>query len=82
MDVSKPILGRRSIREYTSQTVDDETIHHLIEAAIYAPMQLTASPGYLPSFVIRACSKVFPGSPKLTCLRRILAATPIYFDLP
>jgi nitroreductase len=37
MDVREAIFSRRSIREYTSQTVDDETIHHLIEAAIYAP---------------------------------------------
>ena len=33
----KPSSAACFICEYTFQTVDDETIHHLIEAAIYAP---------------------------------------------
>ncbi|MGC1925629.1 MAG: nitroreductase family protein [Pseudolabrys sp.] len=37
MDVREAIFSRRSIREYTSQTVDDETIHHLIEAGDLCP---------------------------------------------
>jgi len=44
MDISEAIFTRRSIREYTSQTVDDETIHRLIEAAIYAPNSVNNQP--------------------------------------
>ena len=37
MDLTEAIIGRRSVREYTSQAVDEPTISGLIEAAIHAP---------------------------------------------
>jgi nitroreductase len=44
MDVNEANLGRRSIREYTAQFVDDETIHRLIEAAVRAPSAVNQQP--------------------------------------
>lgn len=44
MDIGEAIFSRRSIRDYTSQTVDDQTIHRLIEAAVYAPNAVNRQP--------------------------------------
>jgi nitroreductase len=44
MQINEAIFGRRSVREYTSQPVDDQTIHELIEAAVYAPSALHQQP--------------------------------------
>jgi len=35
--IAEIIKGRRSIRRYKTDTVDDETIHELLELATYAP---------------------------------------------
>jgi nitroreductase len=37
MDLNEAILGRRAVRQYTAQAVDDKTIGALIDAAIQAP---------------------------------------------
>ena len=37
MDALEAIKTRRSIRNWTSQEVSDETVRHLLEAAMYAP---------------------------------------------
>ena len=44
MDPNEAIFGRRSVREYTSQTVDDQTIQKLIDAAVYAPNAMHQQP--------------------------------------
>jgi nitroreductase len=44
MDVSAAISGRRSVREYTPEAVDEKTIHHLIDAAIQAPNAVNQQP--------------------------------------
>ena len=44
MDINEAISGRRSVREYTSQTVDDKTIHRLIDAAVLAPNAVNQQP--------------------------------------
>ncbi len=44
MDVSKAIAGRRSVREYTDQPVDPQTIRALIDAAVHAPNALNQQP--------------------------------------
>jgi len=44
MDINEAIFSRRSIREYTTRTVDDETVHRLIEAAIQAPNAVNRQP--------------------------------------
>ena len=37
MEEIKLILTRRSIRKYTAQIIDKETIEHILKAAMYAP---------------------------------------------
>jgi len=37
MDLSEAISGRRAVRAYTDQAVDDRTIDYLINAAVQAP---------------------------------------------
>jgi nitroreductase len=44
MDLSAAIAGRRSIREYTEQAVDDATIRRLVHAAILAPSAVNQQP--------------------------------------
>jgi nitroreductase len=44
MDINEAISGRRSVREYTTQAVDPETIRRLIDAAVYAPNALNQQP--------------------------------------
>jgi nitroreductase len=44
MDLSKAITGRRAVREYTKEVVDEETIRHLIDAAVHAPSAVNQQP--------------------------------------
>jgi nitroreductase len=44
MDANEAIAGRRAVREYTAQTVDDPAIRHLIDAAVHAPSAMNEQP--------------------------------------
>jgi nitroreductase len=44
MGVDEAISGRRSVREYTTQAVEEQTIHYLINAAILAPNAVNQQP--------------------------------------
>jgi nitroreductase len=44
MDIDDAISSRRSVREYTTQGVDEQTIHRLINAAILAPNAVNQQP--------------------------------------
>lgn len=44
MDIVEAISGRRSIREYQSQAIDEKTIHRLIAAATQAPSAVNQQP--------------------------------------
>jgi nitroreductase len=44
MDIKRSIFGRRSVREYTSESIDQQTLRPLIDAAIHAPSALNAQP--------------------------------------
>jgi nitroreductase len=44
MDIDDAISSRRSVREYTTQAVDEQTIRHLINAAIFAPNAVNQQP--------------------------------------
>src|SRR5208282_1674391 len=44
MDIDDAISGRRSVREYTAQGVDEQTILRLINAAILAPNAVNQQP--------------------------------------
>ena len=44
MDINAAIYGRRSVREYAPETVDEKTIAALIDAAIHAPNAVNQQP--------------------------------------
>ncbi len=44
MDVTQAIFGRRSVREYTDEPVDESLIGSLIHAATHAPSAVNAQP--------------------------------------
>jgi nitroreductase len=44
MEFNEVLFSRRSVREYTSQLVDEQAIRHLIEASIYAPNAVNQQP--------------------------------------
>lgn len=44
MDINEAISGRRSVRAYTSQLIDDKTVRRLIDAAVLAPNAVNQQP--------------------------------------
>jgi nitroreductase len=44
MDINEAITGRRAVREYTAQTLDEPTIGCLIDAAVHAPSAMNEQP--------------------------------------
>lgn len=44
MNLDKAIHGRRAVREYTPDSVNEQTIHGLIDAAIQAPSAVNQQP--------------------------------------
>ncbi len=44
MEINDAIFGRRSVREYTVQEVDEQAIRRLIEAAVHAPNAVNQQP--------------------------------------
>jgi nitroreductase len=44
MDLNEAITGRRAMREYTDETVDERTIRRLIDAAVQAPSAVNQQP--------------------------------------
>jgi nitroreductase len=44
MDINSAIFGRRSVREYTGQPVDEQMIRSLIDAAVHAPNAVNQQP--------------------------------------
>ena len=44
MELNDAIFGRRSVREYASQEVDEQAIRRLIEAAVHAPNAVNQQP--------------------------------------
>lgn len=44
MELIEAITGRRSVREYTTETVDEQTISRLISAAVRAPSAVNEQP--------------------------------------
>jgi nitroreductase len=44
MDLNDAISGRRSIREYTDEAVDERAIRRLIDAAVHAPNAVNQQP--------------------------------------
>jgi nitroreductase len=44
MDINEAISGRRSVRDYTAQAVDEPVIRRLINAAVHAPNTVNQQP--------------------------------------
>jgi nitroreductase len=44
MNIEEAIYGRRSVREYATQSVDAQTIRHLIDVAVRAPNAVNQQP--------------------------------------
>lgn len=44
MDLDEAITGRRAVREYTEEAVDERTIRRLIDAAVQAPSAVNQQP--------------------------------------
>jgi nitroreductase len=44
MDINEAIIGRRAVREYSEQTIDQRTIRSLIDAAVHAPSAVNQQP--------------------------------------
>ena len=44
MELNEAVMGRRSVREYSGQSVDQATILHLIDAAVHAPSAVNEQP--------------------------------------
>ena len=44
MDLNEAITGRRAVRDYTSEAVDEQTIRRLIDAAVQAPSAVNQQP--------------------------------------
>ncbi len=44
VDTQKSIFGRRSVREYTGESIDQQTLRRLIDAAIHAPSAVNEQP--------------------------------------
>ena len=44
MDLKEAIYSRRSVREFTAETVSEKIIRDLIEAAVQAPSAVNAQP--------------------------------------
>jgi nitroreductase len=44
MDLKEAIYSRRSVREFTAETISERTIRDLIEAAVQAPSAVNAQP--------------------------------------
>ena len=44
MDIKDAIYGRRSVREYKADAIDEQTIHRLIDAAAHAPNAVNQQP--------------------------------------
>ena len=44
MELNEAIAGRRTVREYTSEAVDEQTLKRLIEAAVQAPSAVNEQP--------------------------------------
>ena len=44
MNFNQVISGRRAVREYTNQTVDEKSIRHLIDCAVMAPNAVNQQP--------------------------------------
>jgi len=56
METKNAIIGRRSVRRYTGQPINDSDIQEIITAGLYAPSAIDLQPWYF--VVIRSDEKL------------------------
>ena len=44
MEINEAITGRRAVRDYSQEAVDERTIRHLVDAAVQAPSAINEQP--------------------------------------
>ena len=44
MDINEAITGRRAVREYTAETLDEASVNQLIDVAMQAPGAMNEQP--------------------------------------
>lgn len=74
MELLEAIDGRRSVREYTEEPVDDAVLRELIDAAIKAPSAINLQPWAFIVIKDRSCLTRISDQAKTYLLRASLAA--------
>lgn len=74
MELLEAIDGRRSVREYTEEPVDDAVLRELIEAAIKAPSAINLQPWAFIVVKDRSCLNRISDQAKTHLLKASLAA--------
>lgn len=84
MTAKECIMGRRSIRQFTEQAIDHETLAEIIETASYAPswkhtqiVRYIAVEGALKDKVATECTEMFPNNGKIIMNAPMLIAVTI-----
>lgn len=81
MDVLEAILNRRSIRQYTGQTISDDVIETLLKAAMYAPSAVNKQPWHYIVFRDREIGeKIISFHQNASMLRQADAAILVCWD--
>ena len=81
MEVLDAIIDRRSIRQYTSEHVPDETIELLLKAAMYAPSAVNKQPWEFIVFRNRdTMQRIIAVHPNASMLLRANAAILVCWD--
>ena len=67
MDLKDAIYGRRAVRDFTAEPVDDKALRQLIDAAIQAPSAVNQRRGYFQLCGAKRCSRAFRAKRKSIC---------------
>jgi nitroreductase len=78
MDVREAIYGRRAVREFTSEPVDEKVIRQLIDAAIQAPSAVNQQPWLFTVVRDRTLLTSISGEAKAHMLRTSPAALALH----
>lgn len=68
MELKEAIYKRRSVREFTTEPVDQEMLRDLIDAAVQARAQSISSPGHSASCETGLCSREYRSKQRPICL--------------
>lgn len=74
MEAYDCIITRRSVRKYTGQTIDPDTIDRLLKAALYAPSAMNRQPWH---FIVIDDRKILDAVPSFHPSTKMLADSPV-----